>query len=62
MVDDRGADPAAPEAEPGLHAVTPGSGLIIIAPVSVRHQVADDRAASATDDVLMFTSRPPWMG
>ncbi len=27
-------------AEPGLQAVTPGSGLIIIAPVSVCHQVS----------------------
>ena len=27
-------------AEPGLPAVTPGSGLIMIAPVSVCHQVS----------------------
>ena len=29
-----------PIAEPGLHSVTPGSGLIIMAPVSVCHQVS----------------------
>jgi hypothetical protein len=27
-------------AEPGLHSVTPGSGLIMMAPVSVCHQVS----------------------
>ena len=34
-------------AEPGLHAVTPGSGLIIIAPVSVCHQVSTMGQTSA---------------
>ena len=29
-----------PIADPGLHSVTPGSGLIMMAPVSVCHQVS----------------------
>jgi hypothetical protein len=34
-------------AEPGLPAVTPGSGLIMIAPVSVCHQVSTTGVRSA---------------
>ena len=36
-------------AEPGLPAVTPGSGLIMIAPVSVCHQVSTTGRAVAAD-------------
>jgi hypothetical protein len=45
-------------AEPGLQAVTPGSGLIIMAPVSVCHQVSTIGQRSPPITERYQTSRP----